>query len=197
MAAPIVGSDPGSAWCGAAHAVDDAGLGFDAVDFTDPAAVEAAIDELVSSYDEASRVAPAEIRDDVATSFDGLRELRAQLAAVGYDFLDADLSVLEDSDGSIGAANARIERYNLDVCGIVPSGSDQAAGPGGFDPAAGTIRDQTIAQLVAAGFTQDEAGCIFDHLDFTDPTLGSDMTVIAGVFDTCGIDLARLGEIGG
>ena len=193
-----VGSDPDSDWCVAARAVQTAGDAFDAVDFTDPAAIEAAIDEMMTQYEAALTLAPPEIASALNESFDGLRELRTQLEAVAYDFLDADLSVLDDADGSIDAANAEIGRYNEAVCGIVagPAGGDTATGEG-FDPGAGTIREQAIAELVATGFTEQEAGCIFDRLDFTDPEIANDVSAMAAVFDACGIDLARIAELGG
>jgi hypothetical protein len=196
--AAVVGSDPDSDWCVAARAVQTAGDAFDAVDFTDPAAIEAAIDAMMSEYEAALSLAPPEIASALNESFDGLRELRTQLEAVSYDFLEADLSVLDDADGSIDAANAEIGRYNEAVCGIVagPAGGDTAPGEG-FDPSAGTIREQAIAELVGTGFTEQEAGCIFDQLDFTDPELANDLAAMAAVFDTCGIDLARIAELGG
>ena len=47
------------------------------------------------------------------------------------------------------------------------------------------------------GFTAEEAGCIFDGFDFTDPTFADDMEAIVAVFAACDIDLARLAELGG
>ena len=61
----------------------------------------------------------------------------------------------------------------------------------------GTIREQAIQGLVEAGFAEDEANCIFDRLDFTDPAAFSDTTALLEVFSDCGISLDRLAQLGG
>lgn len=192
-----------SAWCVAARDVEMASdvLDGENFDFTDPAAVETAFADMLAAFEPAIASAPPEIAADVDTTYEGFLQLRDALAAVEYDFLRADLAVLDELDSEMDAASARIEAYNEDVCGIPADDTvdepDEPDDSGEFDPTAGSIRDQTVAELVAQGFTQDEAECIFDGIDFTDPDLGADMNVIIEVFDSCGIDLARLAELGG
>ena len=151
-------------------------------------------------------MAPPEIAEAVSTSYEGVVRLDTELAAVEYDFLRADLSAIEELDAEMDLASEQISTYNDSVCGIPAddAGADATAGgetSGGnddsFDPTAGSIRDQTIAQLTASGFTEEEAGCMFDNIDLTDPTLGTDMSVIVEVFEVCGIDVTRLAELGG
>jgi hypothetical protein len=200
---PTFEGDAGSDWCVAAQEVEDASSVLDSVDFTDPAAVEAAFTDALGLMESAMQFAPPELQDDLDVTLDGFNQLRDALIAVDYDFLNADLSMLEDSDAIMQTASDNIEAYNEQVCGIVADANitTDVTVPDGsgndFDPGAGTIRDQAIAELVASGFTEAEASCIFDNLDFTNPELANDMTAIVGVFDLCEIDLARLAEIGG
>ncbi len=200
---PTFQGDAGSDWCVAAQEVEDASAAIDAVDFTDPAAVEEAFTEALRLMEMAIEFAPPELQGDLDVTLEGFKQLQDALIAVDYDFLNADLSVLEDRDAIMQAASDNIEVYNEQVCGITADGSgntdDTTPGSSGndFDPGAGTIREQATAELVASGFTEAEASCIFDNLDFTDPALADDMTAIVGVFDLCEIDLARLAEIGG
>jgi hypothetical protein len=117
------------------------------------------------------------------------------LIAADYDILNADLSVL-DEDGAGQVATENISTYNEQVCGIADD-DDSSDDGSGFETGAGTIREQAVAELVNSGFTQAEAECVFDSFDFTDPDLGSDPSAMIEVFDECGIDLARLAELGG
>lgn len=192
--------DADSAWCRAARDVQDASDALDAddFDFTDPATVEQAFGDMLTAIEGAIGSAPPEIAADVDTSYEGFLRLDEALATVDYDFLSADLSLLDELDDEMEAAGARIEQYNEDVCGI-PSDStlDDTSADEDFDPSAGSIREQTIDELMTQGFTEAEAGCIFDEIDFTDPDLGSDMNAIVAVFDACGIDVERLAELGG
>ena len=195
------GGGPDSDWCAAARRVESASDALDAedFDFTDPASVEDALGDMLSEFESALTSAPSEIRDDLDTSYANFRAFDDALAAVDYDFLRADLSVLADDEGEIEAATDRIEAYNWEVCGIpIDTDTDDSSGgdtSGDFDPTAGPIRDQTIAQLMTSGFTEVEAGCIFDNADLSDPDYGSDPAVIVAVFETCGIDAQRLLEL--
>jgi hypothetical protein len=65
-----------------------------------------------------------------------------------------------------------------------------------FDPDS-PLRQQFLAYLVTCGFTEPEAACLFDHLDFTDPAVaGGDPDAMAPAFEECRIDGGRLAEIG-
>ena len=196
---PVFSGDPDSEWCTAAQEVEDASNRLDGIDFTDPEAVKAAFDEMHDRMQAALPSVPAEIRADVELSAQGFEELQDALRAVDYDFLNADLSLLDQRSAEMDAANINIEAYNEQVCGIATDATDatdDTATDGGFDAGAGTIREQAVAELVRQGFTQTEAECLFDNIDFTDPEIASDPTKIFPVFDTCGIDLARIAELG-
>jgi hypothetical protein len=65
-----------------------------------------------------------------------------------------------------------------------------------FDPN-GSLRDQFVAYLVSCDFTQSEAACLFEHLDFDDPdVLAGDPDAMLPAFDACNIDTDRMAEIG-
>jgi hypothetical protein len=198
---PVFTGDANSPWCSAAKDVQAASDLLDGVDFTDPDAVKAAFDEMGARMQAALPEAPDAIRADVEISAEAFQQLRDALAAVDYDFINADLSVLDERSAELGPANDNIDAYNEQVCGIVsnPGATDGGSSdtPNSFDPSAGTVRDQAVAALVQQGFTQTEAECLFDNIDFTDPEIASDPSKIVPVFDTCGIDLARLAELGG
>jgi hypothetical protein len=193
--APRYTGDAGSDWCVAARDVETASSALDDADFADPAAVKAAFEDMIPRMESAVKFAPPELRSDVERSLESIKLLQEALIDVDYDFLNADLSVLDDLDASTQTANDNIDLYNEQVCGM--SASQDSSDGGSFDPGAGTIREQTIAELVRQGFTAEEAGCIFDGFDFTDPTFADDMEAIVAVFAACDIDLARLAELGG
>lgn len=188
-------ADPSSDWCVAAQAVEDAGNPLDEVDFTDPQAVEAAVTEIVGLFQAAADLAPPELEDDIALSIQAIKDLEAALREADWDLLEADLSMLEEDEQSI-AAEDNINAYNERVCGIAidDEGDDESSS---FDPQGGTVRDQAIGELIANGFTEAEASCVFDNFDFSDPDASADPAVIMGVFESCSIDLARLAELGG
>ncbi|HEY5664895.1 MAG TPA: hypothetical protein VIS05_12765 [Ilumatobacter sp.] len=195
-AAPGSVGDPDSAWCDLARGVDDASDRFDDIDITDPAAVEAAFDEMYERMLAALPAAPPELRDALEVSIEGFARLRAALVEVDWDFLVADLAVLDELGDELDAAGDRIDRYNQDVCGM-PVDDEPDTDDGAFDPGAGTIGDQIVDLFVSVGFTQAEAECLFDNIDFTDPEATNDLDQIIPVFELCGIDLARLAELGG
>ena len=65
-----------------------------------------------------------------------------------------------------------------------------------FDPN-GSLRDQFVTYLVSCGFTQSEAACLFEHLDFDDPAvLAGDPDAMLPAYDACSIDIDRMAEIG-
>jgi len=67
-----------------------------------------------------------------------------------------------------------------------------------FDPAGETSRDQLVSQFESIGLSSDEAACIADSLDFSDPAVQSgDVAAMLDVFEECDIGLDRLAELGG
>jgi hypothetical protein len=58
------------------------------------------------------------------------------------------------------------------------------------------LREQFVDYLAACGFTQSEAACLFDHLDFDDPAVqAGDPDAMVPAFETCKIDVDRMAEI--
>lgn len=176
-----------SEWCASARRLAAASSVMDAVDPTDPAAVEDAVTEMLAEAEAAVPLAPPEIADDVASALDAFRSIDAALADVGYELLRADLSGVAADQ----AASERVDAYNVEVCGLEPdtAGSEPDSD---FDPAAGPIRDQLIETFVDRGFTAEEAGCIIDNLDVTDASQMTDEQNLLELIETCGIDLERL-----
>lgn len=202
-----VDPEAGAEWCDAAREVDDRLDALEAPDFdlTDPAQVEQVFTEAMAALRDVQPSAPPEIAADLATTIEGFERFDDALAAVDYDFLSADLSVLEALDEEMSTAGDRIEAYHVAICGFEPGGagddvtsSGEGSSDGGsFDPSAGPIRDQLVDELAAAGFTVEEATCIVETIDFGDLTALDDPDGLAAVFDACEIGPARLAEIGG
>jgi hypothetical protein len=197
--AVVFEGDADSDWCVAARDVEAASDRFEVMGFGDPEQVEQTMGEMLELFELARPVAPSELAADIEISFEAFQDVAVALQAADYDFINADLSGLDDLDGSIQAANDRIEQYNVQVCGFDPALLDDvdAGDSGGFDPAAGTIREQVIAELVRQGFTDDEAECLFDKIDFDDPELFADTEALIALFSECGIGIERLAELGG
>ena len=182
-------------WCTVAAEVDQLSDRSDLVDYTDPAAVENYLNDLVPALDAAAAEAPDEIADAVATSADIAGRLRDALADADYDMLVADLSLIDELDAERDAAQDTIRTFNAAQCGI--EFDDVTAGPDDdFSFSDGSLRDQFIDQLVASGFTLPEAACIFDEMDFSDTASLDDPDTLLPIFEYCGIDLDRLEEIG-
>ena len=198
--AVVFEGDADSDWCVAARDVEAASDRFEVIGFGDPEQVEQTMGEMLELFELAKPFAPPELAADIEISFEAFQDVAAALRAADYDFINADLSGLDDLDGSIQAANERIEQYNVQVCGFDPAGLDDVEtgddGPG-FDPAAGTIREQVIAELVSQGFTAAEAECLFDKIDFDDPELFADTEALIALFSECGIGIERLAQLGG
>lgn len=192
-------------WCEAARQVEDE---FDTLEFLDPnnpATLEQTYTQIVAIMGEAQRIAPPELQAPLATVLAGFTTINQELAAVGWSFLDLDVSVIENLDDQMSQATFDIERYNFEVCGI-DNGFDPADDPslqppdptfGDTPPLEGSFRDQAVEGLVQSGFTPDEANCLLDRLDFTDPAAFSDPNALFEVFSACGISLDRLGQLGG
>ncbi len=189
--------DSNSQWCVANRELDVVSDEFNDLFLAEPEALEAKLTEMLGLVEAAASIVPPELAGDVALSLTAMRQLETALIAADYDILNADLSVL-DEDAAGQVANDNIEAYNEQVCGIIDDDDDSTDDDDddGFQAGAGTIRDQAVAELVDSGFTQPEAECVFDNIDFADPELGNDPNAMFTVFDDCGIDLTRLSELG-
>jgi hypothetical protein len=219
------GDASGGDWCDLAREVESTFDEGDAVDFTDPAAVEEQFRNSVEVLDDAVGSAPDEIREDVQTTVDAFKELVGLLEDVDFDFLAIDAEQFEEIGTRAEEASARIEEYNEAECGIPASdtGDDTSEGSegtvaddGGDDatdgtvaedagddstgtiPDDGSIRDMLVQQFTAIGLSEDEATCLADKVDLNDPAMTSgDPSAMLDLFDECGIDMARLAELGG
>jgi hypothetical protein len=155
----------------------------------DPEALQDFVDDQYALAEQAVAVAPPELADEAQLLLVSQGLFRDAVAAADYDIVNVDLSALDDPE--VDAALERIELYNDEVCGIDPDESAE------FDPSAGTIGETFVASLVEGGFTEPEAQCILEHMDFTDPNLlEGDADAMAPLFDACGITAERLLEIG-
>ncbi|MCU0259720.1 MAG: hypothetical protein MUE78_01750 [Ilumatobacteraceae bacterium] len=226
------GDDGGSAstedWCDLAREVESTFDEGDAVDFTDPAAVEEQFRSSVEVLQRAADAAPEEISDDVQTTVEAFEELVGLLEDADFDFLAIDQAAFEEIGVRAEEASANIEEFNETECGIPASGSSDESGSSddtvaddstgddstgddssgddstgddsssGTLPESGSIRDMLVQQFTAIGLTEEEATCIADKVDINDPAMTSgDPTAMLDLFEECGIDMARLAELGG
>jgi hypothetical protein len=215
------GSASGGDWCDLAREVESTFDEGDAVDFTDPAAVEEQFRNSVEVLDNAVGSAPDEIREDVQTTVDAFEELVGLLEDVDFDFLAIDTERFEEIGTRAEEASARIEEYNETECGIPASGSEEDtegtvagddssegtvaddSGDSGDDsagtlPDGGSVREMLVQQFTAIGLSEEEATCLADKVDLNDPAMTSgDPSAMLDLFDECGIDMARLAELGG
>ena len=189
------GTDEFAEWCAVAVEVDALSDESDAVDYTDPVAVEEYLDELVPALESAASQAPDEIAEAVATSADIAGQLRDALADADYDMLTADLSLIDELDDERDAAQEAIRAFNAEHCGI-EFDDESDDGDDDFSFSDGSLRDQFIGQLVDSGFTLPEAACIFDEMDFSAADSFDDPETLLPIFEACGIDVDRLEEIG-
>jgi hypothetical protein len=202
-------------WCGVAQELSDLSDTLDDIDPFDPPAIETAYGELRSTADRARSAAPAEIRADVELLADGVAQIDDALAAADYNFLDVDLAFMDDFGDEFDEASDRLDAFNVRECGFDPDDQldgdlDVGGGDAGTDdadddhsrddlyPAAGPVRDQIVGELVAGGFTSDEAECIIDNLDMAGiASAPDDPMAMIEVFDMCDISLERLLELDG
>ena len=184
-------ADPFVDWC-AITTEARAQFGDDAdVDLTDPAEVEAYVEGLTELAERATEVVPDEIAEAWAVSLEISRLSREAIEAADYDMLEADFSALAELAEQEERADAAIDAFNEEWCGIEPTPDDE----NDFDPSLGSLKDQFIGALTDAGFTDDEARCVFDNYDFaaTDTT-GEDEAIVAAL-DACDISPERLLEV--
>lgn len=203
-------------WCALA---DESGVLDDVFESLgdDPSQAEAGLKRVEEFVQKLPGAAPAEIADDVKLLAESTELLIDAIADADYQILDADLSILSDTEMEAlrDAASDDVDAYTERECGRSfgdDTDSDTAPADGDgdltddsddsdsdvFDPANGTLREQLVTQFEALGLSSSEASCIADNLDFSDPTIQSgDIGAMLGVFEECDISLERLAELGG
>jgi len=144
----------------------------------DSAFYESMITTMRPLYDELVAAAPPEIAAALAVEAATFAELDAVFAAVGYQFLDVELSAIPDSP-EIDAAKARVNAYLDQVCGIVRD--NESSDPPAIE---GTLRDLLVGQFVEGGATPEQAACMVEFVASAPP--GSDMELGIAVMATCG-----------
>ncbi|MFT5269951.1 MAG: hypothetical protein ACI88C_003397 [Acidimicrobiales bacterium] len=192
-------------WCTAANAVENSVSALDTLNFTDPIDVEQGITQSLAVITAAKRLVPSEISADLDQSIEAFTILASAFEDVNWVFLDLDLSIIDRLDAPMELATYNIDSYNFAECGIgldpgpAPVISNDGGGEGDADIAEfdGTIRERAVQSLVDGGLSAEEANCILQYLDFTDPTVMSDPSALLAVFADCGISLDRLAQLGG
>lgn len=185
--------------------------------------VEAEIEQLEAFVKRLPGEAPGEIKDAAKKLAEGTQLLVDAVRDADFKVLDADLGFQQDTEreAELDEASDKLDVFTQRECGrsfsgddvadasddssddvsgdVVPAADDDDTDDtGDFNPAGGTIREQMVAQLSSIGLTEAEATCIADNLDFTDPAAASgDVAAMLGFFEQCGIDLARLADLGG
>jgi hypothetical protein len=217
------GDDGGSAadWCDLATQIDSSFDEGDDFDFTDPEAVEQQLARSSDLLDGAVDAAPDEIKDDVEATVEGWKLLVAEFASADFDVMNVDVDKMDELSAAFDEASGRVEEFNETECGITTDdttagdtddtddtddtvadedteGADATVPSSGSAPSDGTLRQVLINQFTSLGLTEDEATCIADKVDLTDPAMASgDPTAMLGLFEECGLDLARIAELGG
>lgn len=197
------GSTAGDQWC---DVVDEL-TGIDPFSSFDGTTAPTA-DELADAFDETAEVlarvrgqVPSEIRADIeltADTFDGVIEL---LEEADFDFASVDPSderLGQLSSEALQAAGDRIEAYNNERCGLVSDADDGIDDTVPNVPAEvplDALGQEIVDGLVASGFSRQEARCLLDQLG---PTMsGFQGSNPADALRACGVELDRLGELGG
>jgi hypothetical protein len=205
--APAQGGGSADEWCGVLPKSDDVEMFFDNVTSLSPEELESGIMTIQAELPAFAGAAPPEIQQDVMNVIDQAEDIFAALAEANYNFLDLDPSALDNPEAAqeADASQWKIDEYSNENCGR-PFG-DQSPEPtddpvsepedGSFDPEAGTIREQVVADLVASGYTEQEANCLVEKIDFSNPEAYADQEALLAIFTECGISLERLGEFGG
>lgn len=195
--------DSSAKWCDIAEKINDAEAEQEDLDFSDPDALEQALDDFRAQIKAAAKVAPDEIKDAVEESADTFEEGYQLFADADFDINGIDPAALDEIDSA--EADAEIEAYNEKECGIDSSSSDSGstdteatddtAAPGdtvGEIDGLGSLND-LYARL---GLTEEETSCLQEHVAELAAVDQNDTTAMLGVFSDCGIDIARLAELG-
>ena len=189
----IEGSDPDSEWCQVARDIKERNDAITEQQTLDAEQLEQAYGDFVDALDEVRDSAPEEIREDVRVAADASQEFFDALADVDFNILDLDPQGMEEITSDLEAAGERIDEYNERVCGIPNDEDDTATDDTTFD-AEGTIREQIVEQLVSTGLSEEEAQCVVDNLDFSDPDIAEgDVGAMLDIFEECGVDLSDIG----
>lgn len=196
------GSASAATWCDLASDVNQAS---DAIDTSSNPAE--AFREMAKVVDGASKVAPDEIRDEVALMEQFTKDLVAALDANDDNIILAMDAVTADYDmDALDAASTKVEQYGEEVCGIpADSGSpdtgssdtgssDTGSSDTGSD--SGLPEGGIIAGLARElGITEDQARCLVNEIDVNALMSGAepDVPSMMGAFVTCDIDPTQLG----
>jgi hypothetical protein len=151
--------------------------------------------------------APDDIRSAVETSAEAYGVLSDAIKNADYVMLDVDLSAMNevDADPRYEQADDELTAYLFDKCGIgtdpaldvAADNADNADGGTDTPLPEGSIRDQLVAELVSAGFTQAEAECLSERTDLLETMTSNDLQAITAAFAECGISLERIAQLGG
>jgi len=193
VTAPPTTSAGEGAYCLLRREVDLFSDSVDESELADPELARQFFAHQLTLVEQSVGVAPPELAADIDIYVTATNGVIAELESNDFNVLTADLSAFDTPE--IVAARQRLRDYDTAVCSIPKDPEDSSEDSSGFDLGAGPIVDQFVASLVEAGFTDDEARCVFDQLDFADPGGLTDAT-IGAAFVACGIDEARLEEIG-
>ncbi len=213
------GGDGASAesWCDFVTESDAVNDVFDSLS-TDSAEAEAGLKIVEGFVERLPDEAPSEIAADAKVLADGTQMVIDAVAAADFSVIDADLSFMQDGDleARLETAEDNMDVYTEKECGRPfgtgatdeepadeaatddsESGETGTSEPEDFDPGAGTIREQMIAQFESLGLSSSEADCLASNLDFNDPAVQTgDITAMFAVFEECGIDPTQLGGSG-
>ena len=188
------GSDPDSEWCQLARDIEERNDALDEAQTLEREQLEQAYGDFVTALDDVRDDAPDEIREDVEIAADAAQEFFDALQDVDFNILDLDLEGIEEISSDLETAGNRIAEYNERVCGIPNDETEDAATDDTTFDAEGTIREQMVEQLVASGLSDDEAQCVVDNLDLSDPAIAEgDMSAIMDILEDCGVNLSDLG----
>ena len=192
-------------WCSGAIAVENVVSSLDSLNFSDPVEVERGFRQWLAAISAMKRLVPSEISADLDRSIEAFTIFATAFEDVDWMFLDLDSGIVTSFEERTELANYNIEAYNFAECGFgpdpgpAPAISDDGTVEGdddgpGFD---GTIREQALQGLFEAGFNAEEANCIFESMDLTNPNGSNDAAAVLAVFAGCGISLDRLGQLAG
>lgn len=201
---PSFEGDGDSDWCRFATEIGSTEDELDAeeFDFTDPDALRETYGRFRDQIEGARDAVPDEIEDDFALVAESFVAFDDALAAVDYNFLALDQTVLAEFDtAELAEASNNIDLYNEQVCGIpadslqeIPTDDGSTDGGATDEPLpTGTVLDSIVAALVSIGLTEEQATCLVDALG-PDALAGDPASpAYLDAFTECDIDPATLG----
>lgn len=174
-----------------------------------PEELEAYFTESQQRLREAIGVAPDDIRKDLQLTLEQVEALSGVLSANNWDvFASIDELDAVTDDGEMDAVEARLEAFDLEVCGIEPdaavpddesSADDPFGSPEAFEAILGSeFGRQAFAEGMAetGDIDIEQATCLIDNLDFETLFLlgvgegepsAEDTSSLFAAFDACGI----------